>query len=240
MLLSFFIILNAISSFEVTKSRPVMNSLMLTFSNRTTQDVLAPGEMELVTAGNQEASALDKIEALFRSQISAVELKQNRLGTKMFVRMPFKDFQDAISSSLMVTPEIEAFPGAQNLDLLPMLVSLMETQRDETYKMDMILNIEQEPSQLFSESSVRFTNVNRSITTIAAKLEKAGLPRKQMSAGLKKGDPEMVELLFRRYQPFNPLGTDTALGEGEPEAAEDTEENTNEGETANAEEQESP
>lgn len=209
MLLSFFIILNAISSYDVTKTSPVLNSLSMTFSKEEMIDDIMPGKMLAESAQTQNASALDRIEAAFRSQITAAETKQNRLGTTMFIRMPFDDFKKGMMKSLVIpnASRRTAFLENDRVDFLPMLVSLMETERDTSYTMDMVLNIEEHPAALVADDPKRFAAINRSISQIALKLENSGLPKHQVTAGLKQGKVGYIDLVFRRYLPFNPLGT---------------------------------
>lgn len=208
MLLAFFIILNSISTYEDTKSRPVLNSLIVAFSNRDPVDVLPPGPMMQASQTASLGSTLDKLEALFVSQISAADTRQNRLGTIMYVRVPFDDFRDAVLSSLSDTSPPPKSPlDEQNIDILPMLVSLLETQGDVPYKMDMILNIDKEPSELLAESPEKFAAYNNAISGIARKITEAGLPTRQITAGIQHGDEGIVNLVFRRYEPFNPVAT---------------------------------
>ena len=63
MLLSFFIILNAISSFEITKTQPILNSLSMTFASKQTDQQIIPGKVVSQSSQKMEGSALDKIEA---------------------------------------------------------------------------------------------------------------------------------------------------------------------------------
>ncbi|MCB9982259.1 MAG: hypothetical protein H6861_01100 [Rhodospirillales bacterium] len=207
MLLSFFIILNAMSNFEETKSKPVLNSIALTFSKKEATDVTPPGPALVKTTdiAMQDGSALDKIEALFKSQITAIDTKQNRLGTMMYMRVRFKDFDRAVRKSLVISSGNPSLDLETEMDLLPMLVSLLETQRDVTYKMDIVLNIPEDPSTLMSENPQRFASLNKSVSGLAQILEEAGLPKHQVTSGLKQGEDGIAELLFRRYQPFNPL-----------------------------------
>ena len=206
MLLSFFIILNAVSNFEETKSQPVLNSLALTFSNKEAIDPTPPGPALVKTMAMQEGSTLDKIESLFKSQITSAKTKQNRLGTIMYIDVPFQEFEKAILKSLTI-PAADAAPDfEENMDVLPMLVSLLETGREVTYKMDMLLNISQSPPVLIGQNPERFNALNKSLSGVALKLEESGLPKYQVTAGLKQGEEGIVELIFRRYQPFNPLG----------------------------------
>jgi len=213
MLLSFFIILNAISTFETTKTQPVLNSLSVAFSKDHALDPTAPGKTTLKSDALKDGSTLDKIEGLFKAQITGVETKQNRLGTIMYVRMPFKAFSSSVISSLTTGQNNASLSSSQKRDFLPLLVSLLETGRSVTYKMDMILGIEEEPAQLALQEPGVFKEFNRSISKISEKIEQAGLPKKQISSGLKKGQPEIVDLIFRRYEPFSPTGTGNVRAE---------------------------
>lgn len=206
MLLAFFIILNSISAYEETKSRPVLNSLVYTFSGREPVDIVPPGLRTEQVPERNLGSALDKLEALFKSQISSAETRQNRLGTTMFVRVPFEEFQKAVVSSLSnAPPPVESPIGEENIDILPMLVSLLETQGSVAYKMDMILNIAEEPSSLASEEPDKFKNYNDSVSLIARTVTEAGLPTQLVTSGMRSGDAGYMNLVFRRYEPFNPL-----------------------------------
>ncbi len=206
MLLAFFIILNSISTYEDTKSRPVLNSLIVAFSNREPVDVLPPGPMDMVSETQNLGSTLDKLESLFSAQITAADTRQNRLGTIMYVRAPFDDFRDAITSSLSGAPAPLVNPlDEQNIDLLPMLVSLLETDDAVPYKMDMILNVEQEPSALLAESPEQFVVHNNAVSAIARKVTESGLPTRQITVGIGQGEPGFINLVFRRYEPFNPV-----------------------------------
>jgi hypothetical protein len=220
MLLSFFIILNAISSFETTKTQPVLNSLSMAFSNRDAVEDIMPGKMLAETAEMQSGSTLDRIEAVFKSQITAAETKQNRLGTTMYVHMPFENFKLGIMKSIVIPDLSDARLAAAPMDLLPMLVSLMETSRDTAYTMDMILNIEDNPATLLTKNPERFSALNKSISAIAAKLEEAGLPKYQVTAGLKQGETGFIDIIFRRYVPFSPLNAEDTLLEKTPEPGE--------------------
>jgi len=217
MLLSFFIILNAISSYETTKSQPVLNSLTMAFSTQKTVDDIMPGKMITQSLEQNTGSTLDRIEAAFQSQIASAETKQNRLGTLMFIRMPFEEFKQSIMKSLVIPDTSQPSGNEDNLDLLPMLVSLMETDRDVSYTMDMILNIEEEPSSLSESGPEKFAAANKDISSIALKLEEAGLPKYQVTAGLKQGNAGSVDLVFRRYLPFSPIALSDKPAENEEE-----------------------
>ena len=61
MLLSFFIILNSLSSYEDVKSKPVLNSISMAFSKDTPDPILAPNTVESPIESNNEGDSLDKL-----------------------------------------------------------------------------------------------------------------------------------------------------------------------------------
>lgn len=206
MLLSFFIILNAISSTEINKAQPVLNSIAVAFTKEENTEIVNPGLVDRPATMTQDASTLDRIQSLFESHITTLDIKQNRLGTLMFVRLPFKDFHDAVISSIgLVSQNAPPASGGLQMDMMPTLLSLMESQRNVTYAMDMIIETEQNPAEMLNAAPEEFTRANKSITSIAYKLERAGLPKFQMTAGLHQGEPGMMQLVFRKYKPFSPV-----------------------------------
>ena len=75
--------------------------------------------------------------------------------------------------------------------------------------MDMLRHTQGRPSAIMAQNPDQFMLMNKSISAIATKLEESGLPKKQITVGLKQGEPDQIELMFRRYEPFNPLGIET-------------------------------
>ncbi len=202
MLLSFFIVLNSVSDFEIKKSNPVLNSLSLAFSLDTPKQ--APSEKAAAkTEEMRKGSSLDKMQGLFEAKITGVEASQNRLGTVMHMRLPYAEFEREITSSVLKNSGQD--PLARQ-GFLPMLVSLLETKdSDEAYKMNMVVNLPISPAQALSEQNPEVFKTTKSLAAIALRLEKAGLPKKLITTGLKQGDEGMIDIFFRRYEPFNPF-----------------------------------
>lgn len=196
MLLSFFIILNAMSNFEVTKSREVLNSITVAFSEEETSDDISANIQEDPMASYREGDTLDKLKSLFEAQITGVEAKKNRLGTTMHLRMNLDHFDQQITS------EDGRFGG----ELGPTLVSLLGTEDSVPYSMDMMINIEQSPSKAQNEQPEDVAQRIRRVSGYANMIEEAGLPRKFLTAGLARGPEGTIDLFFRRYEAFNPLG----------------------------------
>lgn len=205
MLLSFFIILNALSNFEDVKSRPVLNSIATTFSNNAPTEVYSPNTVESIEKSVNEGDTLDSLKKLFNAHITGAKVTKNRLGTTMHIQMPLAEFETSL-----LTPSRNNTPASQRFGapgtFTPTLISLMQTREtDIPYRMDMVLNTKIEPASATVDAPEQVRLDMNKISTLSKRLEESGLQKKLMSAGLAKGDVGMIDLYFTRYEPVNPV-----------------------------------
>lgn len=212
MLLAFFIILNAISNFEQTKVRPVMDSLGYTFASKVSNEPV--DEQPSVTEDEDETSihegdTLERMQALFNAQIPGHDTVLSHQKGEMYVKLPFDEFEAAV---MAVGQRNLLEQRNENVKLLkgfflPTLVALMKSDgAGKPYRMDMMLNIGENPAALQNQQPKQLAATIAQMGAIAGKIEASGLSPKLISAGLQKGEEGTVELLFRRHVPFNPLG----------------------------------
>lgn len=223
MMLSFFIILSTVSDFEQNKSQPVINSISTAFSNKEIEEKLLPNTVEAPEEAASEGDALDKLDKLFNTTITGAQITRNRLGTVMHVRIPVAEFEKAVNIPPAATLQGGA-PILQNTDnsFMPTLASLIQTKSSEvTYRMDMVLNIDKPAAIKAKDDPQNLKKDIQKVTGFAEKLEAAGVPVKLVSAGVVQGDPLMIDIYFKRYQPFNPMGLESA-NETENEAGPET------------------
>lgn len=204
MLLSFFIILNALSNFEDVKSQPVLNSISVAFSNQDLPEDMSPNVIEDPIESFNEGDTLDNLKALFESQITGVDVEKNRLGTVMHIRMPVARFEKGLVAASQ-TQNDGVFKGLSGV-FLPTLVSLLVSAETIPYRMDMVMNLGENPAKVQNESPQDIERHTKKVAWYAQKIEEAGLPRKYVTAGLGVGEEKTIDLYFRRYEPFNPLG----------------------------------
>ena len=205
MLLSFFIILNALSNFEEVKSKPVLNSLVSTFSNNAPEEVHSPNVVESLKKSINEGDTLDNLKDLFNAHITGAKISKNRLGTIMHIRMPLAQFE-----SSLLTPSRNNAPSSQRLGapgtFAPTLVSLMQTRETKIpYRMDMIMNTKMDPASAVVDAPEQVRLDMRKISTLSKRLEESGMQKKLISAGLIRGEVGMIDIYFTRYEPVNPL-----------------------------------
>ncbi len=202
MLLSFFIVLNAVSDFEDNKSQPVMNSLSMAFSSEAIPQKSAPSfEVSEILDEKREGDTLEALEGVFNAHISGFEVKRNRLGTVMHVRVPVGRFENAIDFPSVPYSEISI--GMRGAFLPTMVTLLRSSNNDQPYRMDMVLNVSREPAVYLKDNPNAFRDDLRLVSDFALSMERAGMPKKMISAGMVKGDPSYIDLYFYRYKAFD-------------------------------------
>ncbi len=203
-LLSFFIVLNSMSTYDEAKAKPVLNSISTAF-NQDDQPIdlsesVAPDPINSVHQGD----VLDNLKTLFTAQIASLDIRKNRLGTIMHVSMPLLQFEREILSPTAKIPD-GIGGGVIGEEFLPVLVSLLRAENTAPYCMDMVLNIEANPATQKNNAPDTLTKNIQKVSTYTQTLERSGLPNRLMTAGLGKGDPKTIELYFRRHEPFSPV-----------------------------------
>lgn len=206
MLLSFFIILNALSDFEETKAAPIMSSLNMAFSaGAIDKDELAPSIESADETSMNEGTTLDKIEGLFGAQVKNFRVTKNRLGTEMYIRLPREEFEAALGASGQdLFLEEEGSNPMIEAPFLEMLVDLINTARTSVpYRMDMVLNLGANPAVMRNESPEALDAAMRTVSFYSERLEREGMPIRFISAGVGAGESDIIELMFRRYVPVD-------------------------------------
>lgn len=96
-LLSFFIVLNSISTYEQTKTAAVLESVSQAFlTNVESEKERASDEIAPQGEGIKEGDALDKLLGAFRSAIPDVEGQKNRFGDLLSLNMSVQSFKEAL------------------------------------------------------------------------------------------------------------------------------------------------
>lgn len=203
MLLSFFIVMNAISSFEENKAQPVLNSLAKAFTNVEVQNKKPSAQQaeNAIEKSMRKGDTLDAVEGVFSAHIAGFEPKRNRLGTVMHIKLPIARFESAI--------DIDGFeeyrkdlgkPGS----FAQTFVTLMRSAENnaQPYRIDMILNVEQDPAVYQKQKPEDFLKDIKRVSGLAESLENVGLPKKMMTIGIEKGRPGFIDVFIRRYKPL--------------------------------------
>jgi hypothetical protein len=216
MLLAFFIVLNALSSYEETKVRPAMESLESVFASKISQkDDFKPSVTPSVQYSINEGDTIERLQALFNAQLpSAKTVASQRNGT-MHVLLSWEDFKSAVLAAGQEDSfTFEEGKPASEYNFLPTLIALVRSdQLGIPYRMDITLHLNENPAALQNDKPQSLFYNMRDVSSVTQRLEDAGLPTKLMTAGVSKGEAGMAEILFRIHVPFNPLGEGDQLGE---------------------------
>lgn len=210
MLLAFFIVLNAISSYEDKKTESVKHSVEMAFSKNPRVREAAPSVKMDPAQAMKEGSAFSRIEALFDSEISSFKLEKNeRLGI-MMVDVPYQEFSDSIMAvgqkDLLRYPTRSAVKA--NI-FLPTLASLLKTRIDGIpTRMEIIVHTKSNPANLKNQDPVNLLATVNQVGAFSRKLDDQGMPQNLINIGLSKGKPEIITLVFRRHIPFSPITGD--------------------------------
>ncbi len=207
MLLSFFIVLNSMSTFEDDAAVPaVLNSLSLAFSghdNQFPEGYVNIGPSSTPTQhvdGGGEGDTLETIEGLFNANLAGFKAKRNRLGTVMHVSLPIKDFERAIKKASLGSPQ---GGDADHMTFSQTMITLLRSaKKGKAYRIDMVYNQENEPTVLLRASPDSFKEALIRVSALASYLERKGMPKKMVSIGLAKGKPGILDLYFYRYKPL--------------------------------------
>lgn len=215
MLLSFFIVLNSVSNFEDIKSRPVLNSLSIAFSNQQ----IIPQQTSALREGDDgdihEGDTLESIEGLFKGHIAGFESRRNRFGTVMHTQLPISKFENAIDFGVVTQKSADA--GEKGSFLQTMITLLRAEGREQTYRVDMVLQIPEAPAVYEKSNPSEYASAMKKVSGLAERMERNGLPTRMISVGLKKGNAGMIDIFIRPYVPFDLIDVlKKEKSEGEP------------------------
>lgn len=198
MLLAFFIILNSMSNFEEHVAKTVLNSITITFSDEEVPADIDSNITDDIQQSYHEGDVLDRLQELFKSQISGAKIKKDRLGVTMQMRLPLETFEAQIMRG-------QSAEDASGVDLKKTLVSLLNSGEGVQYRMEIMLNLPQNPSKLQKDQPQYMSGEIERVARYAKVLEDAGLPKTYVTPGVEEGPEGTVTLFFRRYQPFSPI-----------------------------------
>lgn len=211
MLLSFFIILNTMASFDEDKSNPVIKSLNVALSAKEIEENIAQSTIPEVEESLNQGSTIDRVEALFDSNISGFQVQKNRFGNEMYVTLPLEEFERVMLDIGQGNISQGGAFGGITGRFIPVLISLLKSEEnDMPYRMDILLNIEQNPAQLQNTAPGQAALLIEKSSTFTKILEEAGLPKILMSTGVEKGQKETIGLSFKPYSPYSPIAKNTA------------------------------
>lgn len=183
MLLAFFIIMNAKSSYTEGKSLEIVQSVAESFSSSIRGKGLKPS----ITEGEDpiaigEGSITEQIEGLFRSLIPApdLDLSQDISNGTLQIQLPLDIFAEKLRQG--------GFGGT-----LRQLIN-----SNPPYRMDMVAVVPSGPAALYKSDPEVFKAISDRLDSIARRLQRAGIAPAHLSLGMKTGgESGAITLVFR-------------------------------------------
>lgn len=204
MLLAFFIVLNAISSFEEVKVKPALESIEETFSTDVRRQDIKPSVMPDPLQSIHEGDTVERLDALFQAQVRAFNSTKSTRSGVMMVEMPYTDFVDNVTTlgQRELTPQNRKNPPLKYF--LPTLISLLQSDRKGVpYRMDIILHTPENPAVVQNREPQALLTAINNAGALVARLEAMGMPQKLLGIGVQKGDSANLTLVFRPHVPFS-------------------------------------
>lgn len=207
MLLAFFIVLNTLSALEEQKADQVRRSVEFAFSKNPDVLKVQSSATPDPSQAMREGHTFDRLDALFNAQVSAFKAVQSKSQGVMTVSLPYKDFEEAIMA--VGQKDLTKYPSrkaVRNNFFLPTLVSILRTDIDGApTRMEIFVNSDDNPAELQNIDPEQIDKLVSTVSVFSKRLEDRGMPEKLLNAGIQKGDPELVNLVFHKYVPFSPV-----------------------------------
>lgn len=209
MLLAFFIVLNSLSSFEEIKTEQVRRSVTMAFQN---EDLVKEDKSSLTPDPAQamrEGHAFDRLDALFKAQIPGFEATSSKSRGVMMVQLPLDEFQSAMTK--IDQKDLTQFPSREAIRgnfFLPTLVSILKTEVDDMpMRMEIMMNDRTTPAVIQNDDPEKMKAMIKRVSRFSESLQKQGMSQKLINVGLKKGNPDYINLVFRKHVAFAPTLT---------------------------------
>lgn len=197
-LLSFFIVLNSLSTFEEQRSSSVLQSIELAFTSRIFQENKAPSTKEDPLRLIGEGYSLKRVQGLFRATFPTINyIRVDTEKGLFYAEIPLTDLENRIAKLRYNAEENRIQPGffrtiiemAQN-NVLDTRLDILALTGDDTTK----TNIDDQRKRLAGT---------------AAFLERVGMPASRITIGFDKGRKDYVLIRVRSAiidNPANPAG----------------------------------
>lgn len=212
MLLAFFIVLNSRSVFEERKQESIFQSVERTFDMQSVirQDS-GPSMVEDAFQSIRDGETSERINALFQAQIVGFEVKDKDKDGTFLIELPLDVFSRSLlaagQQNLLETDTADITAGF----FTPTLISLLTSSgQGIPYHMDIYILMPENPATMMNQKPEALKAVRKQLSIWADGLSKAGLPTKMFSVGTRKGRDGFVQIVFRPYQPFSPMGQSEA------------------------------
>ena len=207
MLLAFFIVLNSLSSYEEIKTEQVKRSIEIAFAKDARRDDYSTSVREAPVKSVNDGDSFDRLEALFDAQIASYEVVKSKARGVMMVTLPYAELEKAIMA--VNQKDLTQYPSRRAVAgnfFLPTLVSLVNANiNGAPTRMEILLHADDNPAKMQNQNPKKMMALVEQAGRFSRRLEKNGIAQNMLNIGISQGDPETVDLVFRKYVAFSPV-----------------------------------
>lgn len=190
MLLAFFMMLNATSSFDDDRVKPVLQSIKETFTTRVFREDVGPSfRPDPEHAAGEGHEAYESLDSYFRTSFPGFSPQMIPTRGIFYLELPADIFE-------------KKFFGADSSAQKTLIEKLWAYQQ---LQMEIWLNLDQDPGAASADARDLLRARINKLSGWAAALEAQGLQKGTLTIGLQKGDSKKVIVLFHNYKPYAPI-----------------------------------
>ncbi len=189
-LLAFFIVLNASSSFDRVKMRPVIESLEETFASRAIGEDELPALLSDPAKFRGMGETYDDVEGLLRSLAPGIKSERLNGNGVLFIRVTENEWRRILG--------LDGSAHSGDSDFLARLsVLLMPQDKSIRYSTSIMLGLGDSPALLAIENPGTVEQAMKRADAYARNFTRRGFPSSLVMTGLHAGKKNHVDLLFK-------------------------------------------
>lgn len=184
LLLAFFILINSMSTFELHKSRAVIDSLTSTFQNPENLDATSEIFVSSIGSVPQPEDIVEEVERLWTTAISVTQITKITPGRSLQLKFP--------ANELFIDAEIEL--RSDRIQLMNNIASVLATKAvGFVSELEFVVGSGQDtPKGLGAGSSIEIDRA----ALFAESLLANGAPQDTIAVGVRRGDAEDIRIRF--------------------------------------------
>ncbi|WP_085908696.1 flagellar motor protein MotB [Kiloniella majae] len=197
LLLAFFIMLNAISSYEEEKARAVLESVNNTFRGDASHMERYASFDQALDNLDDKADLVTEIERLFETTIPAVEREQGSTQNFLRLKLPVE--------AMFLGNDVELASGRELL--LKRLAQFLQKidAEDSYYEFEFLYGTAARDAEVTSENKIAsFDLILKRLEVVANEVIAAGIPNDRLAVGLQPARAGSVFVVIRIYDQAPP------------------------------------
>ncbi len=188
-LLAFFIIINASSNYDISKSKPVMRSLKETFASKVAGDNNSPAMIDNHLELDGLGEVFDNLDKLLLAQGFTFTADRSDATGDMFVRLKEEEWASIISG-------IDNQRASDHDFLDKLSIMMLPDDKDIKLSLQILIGLGDNPAELFATEPYIVNSAVKRADIYAKNFIDIGLPKELVFIGLHEGEIGYIDLKF--------------------------------------------